>query len=146
MTEKATNYPPLPETTTDDEVLNYSQRVRRGFVDNILENGYPEDIKTQSMMLSALDSMDRAALTKKRLNSDDANAEADRQAAVLISKVAAQLGGRDPFAVEQPVERVLEVDDTELPAVSLAPGETEIGLSNLTYEDFSKQYGKEAKG
>lgn len=136
----------LPTTIlTDDEMLQYTQRIRRGFVDHTLENGFPSDPKEQAILLSAISDMDRTAIQNKRIGTDANQAEADRMAAMMIAKMSNQFNGADPFARgdgSAPVREFPTIDETLLPEVTLVPGETEVGISELTYDELAARMGK----
>ena len=58
---------------SDDEVLDYTQVMRRKFVNEATVGGskMPTDPKEAKVLLTALSDLDRAALGKKRIKSDE---------------------------------------------------------------------------
>lgn len=124
---------------TDDEVLQFTQHKRKELVDTLCEKGVPTDPKEQQVLLAALGDMDRTALTKKRLNSDNNNAAADREAQLAIAAIYQRVGNRSPFEVDAnaPIEGVaIEVPEKLVEKLELVPGETEIGVKEMTYSQF----------
>ena len=128
----------------DDDVLSYTQGVRKAIVDAKIAMGVATlDAKDTSVLLNALADMDRQSLTKKKIQTDNNNAEADRLAQQVIAKTFAHLGNRSPFA--SPVDdRTINAVPFEAPDVIVEgfvelEGEAEIGLSDETYSDFMKR-------
>lgn len=121
---------------TDDEVLRFTQQARKGLVDDIIAGGMPKDPKDRSTLLQALSDMDRTALTKKRIVGDAKNAEADRVAAKAIAHIFERMGTRSPFEGNEVPGRVIDMPETLLDDVRAVPGETDIGIANLTYDSF----------
>lgn len=132
----------------EDEVLDFTQRMRKGLVDDMTGNGtrYPSDPKDRTHFLMALDGLDRQALSKKKIASDEKVADADRLAASVINSVFAKFSKGDPFISQQPIEgeftRVPPRPDLNLlPAIEIVPGETDIGTSELTFDSFMATRG-----
>ncbi len=128
----------------DDDVLSYTQGVRKAIVDAKIAQGVETlDAKDTTVLLSALADMDRQSLTKKKIQTDNNNAEADRLAQQIIAKTFAHLGNRSPFAA--PVdEHAIKAVPFEAPDVIIGgfvelDGEAEIGLADETYSDFMKR-------
>lgn len=134
----------LPEAMSEDDILRFTQRMRKGFVDHLTADGFPSDPKDQNTLLSAMADMDRSALQNKRIGSEANQAEADRLAAMAIAKMTSHFGAINPF--EKQVGGVREIpafDETDLPTVELVPGETDVGISDMTYEDMARKMAKE---
>lgn len=128
----------------DDDVLSYTQGVRKAIVDAKIAEGVEKlDAKDTTVLLSALADMDRQSLAKKKIQSDNNNAEADRLAQQIIAKTFAQLGNRSPFAAapgEQPAKAIpFEAPEVIVGEFIELEGEAEIGLSDETYSDFMKR-------
>ena len=138
------------EGMTEDQVLQFTQSKRKLIVDAVMINGQvPADNKERYVLLMALSDMDKQAVNIKKIGAKERSGEADRQAAMVIARMNTQLDGRDPFK-RQPIEgsftRVSApvLDDSSLPALELAPGETEIGISHENYDSFiARVEGKE---
>lgn len=128
----------------DDDVLSYTQGVRKAIVDAKIAEGVEKlDAKDATVILSALADMDRQSLAKKKIQSDNNNAEADRLAQQIIAKTFSQLGNRSPFAAA-PGEQTVKAIPFEAPEVIVGEfteleGEAEIGISDETYSDFMKR-------
>ena len=52
-------------TMNDDEVLNFTQAIRKDYVENLIKHSYPTDEYGINAFLSVLSDMDRVAVNKK---------------------------------------------------------------------------------
>jgi hypothetical protein len=137
-----------PEVLSEDDVLQYTQRKRIELVDHMTVGGMPAEAKDRSTMLMALDGLDRQALTKQRLKTDEKIADSDRMAANIIGTIFSRLG-------KSPYERTIDGTSGEqpallpppkpdlglLPAIDVVPGEMDQGTSELTYDSFTAKMG-----
>jgi hypothetical protein len=131
---------------TDDEVLDYTQLKRRQVVDHVTRDGFTNlDNEDMGLILKAVDGMDRTALTRKKIASDEKIADKDLQAAGVISTIFAKFGNKNPF------ERTVNPgagagaptpDLSQLPAIETVPGENHIGQIDLTYDSFLASRGE----
>ena len=134
--------PKLNRPGTDDEVLRYTRGVRLDLVDELTKKGVPTDTKDQQTLLQTLSDMDRGALSNKKIGASESIAEADRIVAVAIAQLNNQFGSQNPFVrrsgslIEGEVPRL---DAGRMPEIELVEGETEIGLSAMTYNSFIEQ-------
>ena len=127
----------------EDEVLQYTQGLRKRFVDQITEDGgkLPTDPKEQYVFLTALGDMDRTALSNKKIGAKERNNAADRVAAVAIAKVLGRFDGGSPFIRDiidgQPAHRTApSLDGLSLPPITTVLGETEIGIASRDFDTF----------
>lgn len=126
---------------TDDEVLNYTQSIRKNFVNSQLQEGqFPNDTKEQVVLLSALADMDRTAINKKRIGVNEKQAGADALAAEALARLSRDFGSNNPFmrgSDDIPGEVVTPVPDTNhLPPAKAVPGEKDVGINDDTYDNF----------
>lgn len=120
----------------EDEVLNYTQGLRRQFVDKVTGNGanIPTDVDGANLMLNALNDMDRQALGRKRLKVDQNLGDAMKQGAAIIAGVFDRMAGKgNPFEGTGRPIGVLPDHPTELAAITLVPGELDEVAHELTY-------------
>lgn len=131
---------------SDDQIIDYTQRVRKSFVGDMLKDGFPTENSDRQVLLSALADMDRVAIQNKKIGSDDAKADADRIAALAIARITQQMGSTIPGerpVIEGSFKEVVG-DITLIPAIDVVPGETDIGISDDTYDDFTGRMEKKA--
>lgn len=143
-----TNQPDDYVPMTDEQQLLYTQKIRRGYIDeavrgNVLQTGERGD---KALVLQALNDMDRQALTNKRIKADETNGAATAQAANIVASMLERMGSS---AMREPVPVVGVVSPSlpdSIPAPVLVPGETEVGAAPLTYKTFmSAQSAKHAR-
>lgn len=126
----------------DDQILNYTQGIRRQFVEQqVVEGKFPADTKEQTVLLSALADMDRAAINRKRIGVSEKQAGADALAAQAIARLSRDFGAMSPFVKGDGDEFEGELDVPEpevghLPPAEAVPGETDVGINDDTYDDF----------
>lgn len=128
------------QVMSDDDVLFYTQGVRKSLVHEMTKDGLPAEKGDRMVLLAALGDMDRSALGNKKIGAKERAGQADRQAAMLIAAMTGQLGNKSPFEVapasNQPLGRAPVLDESGLQELTLAPGETEIGLANVGFDEF----------
>ena len=105
---------------------------------------FPQDKGEQILLMQALDGMDRAALTNKRIKSDEKTQNDVAGAASMIAQMLSQMGGM----VQMPKvndDNVVDVEPKmlteEIPEPVLVPGETEINSPQLDYNSFVTSMG-----
>lgn len=123
----------------DEEILQFTQRERKKFVNHLIKDGYPADPKEQRILLTALADMDRTALGNKRLNVDEKQVAVDGKVVEMVGKISEQFGGHNPFEGRTTGE-LPTVDTRALPEADPVPGETDIGISEDSYDDLMKRH------
>lgn len=130
---------------TDDEVLDYTQLLRRKFVRKFTNEGedMPKDPKEAKVLLTALSDMDRSALGKKRIKTDENIAQMNAQTVDSIAaEVRKTLAPR--YQANPQEDRPKPVLNEEgLPPLQVGIGETEIGVASETHEAFAARYERE---
>jgi hypothetical protein len=129
-----------PPEMNEDQVLAYTQSKRRKIVDKLTDAGKVPDDKTEvSLLISALDGMDRAALTQKRIKSDEKTAQGVTGAAAVIAKLLMQVGSNsNPNQISDNVAP--PVIGKEVPDPELVPGEAELKPGQLDFDTFTATY------
>lgn len=141
----------LAEVRSDDDHIAYTQGLRHQLIEDMTEKGasLPKDPEAQTILLRALADMDRTALSNKKIGSKERTAAADREAALIAARVIGNLGFKSPF--ERPIEGTAtptqspELKDGDLPEIELVPGETEVGVSTMGYDEFMSRMEKESE-
>lgn len=136
-----TETPITQGTLTDDDVLNYTQQVRRQLVGEMTANGMPTDKGDRMVMLTALADMDRTAQGNKKIGAKEKNTAAALQAAEIFSRLMDKLGDNSPFEARSIIEHapVPQLSAPPLDSSEMAPGETAIGVSDENYDAFIKR-------
>jgi hypothetical protein len=132
----AQQLPAMPE----DEVLDFTQKVRRGVIKDLLKNGMvPGDNSDRSLLTSMLDGLDRQAVGIKRIKAEEKAASGMSEASALAAQLLKEagrtrIGGDD--VVDVPVREVPTLGD-DVPRPQLVPGETDISPRQSNYEEFA---------
>lgn len=125
-------------TELDD--LAYTRSKRKQIIEHITAKGIPEDVKMQSILLQSLDGMDRAALGKMKIKSDEGVSSAQLAAAAIMATIfndprVKTIGKTDSATREVPIL------DTSLPQVELVEGELDIDPKGDSFEAFAARTG-----
>jgi hypothetical protein len=117
-----------------DSDLEYTRGKRRQIIDKLTEKGVPESEETVSLLLTALNDMDRTSLGKKRIKVDSDMSANNKAAADLISSIF-NMPDSKKFGLSGGVGTIPTVDGL-LPQVELIEGEMRVGVSLLDYDTF----------
>lgn len=136
---------PIPESLSEDQVLAYTQTKRKAIVQELTKSGaVPEDNSSRNMLLQALDGMDRAALTSKRIKAEEKGNSALAGAAGIVAAMLNQVSGKRLVSMEDPVDvesRPAPALGMDVPPPQLVPGETEINPGQLDFDTFVASRG-----
>jgi hypothetical protein len=123
---------------TDDDIVAFNQAMRRRLIKDMTDEAMPATAEDRTVLLKALADSDRAALTNKKIGSQEKQGAADRQAALIIASLSQTYGKASPFEVDPGMSHrePPKLDSSQLPPVTLVEGETEIGLPTDTYQTF----------
>ncbi len=128
------------ELMNDDEVLDYTQIQRRKFINQFTNGGQtmPTDAKDAKVLLTALADMDRSALGKKRIRTDEQIAQMNAQSvdAIAAEVRRTMLGRQLPDEVREPPT----LDGLDLPPLALVDGETDVGINSESYDSFKQRF------
>jgi len=129
----------------EDQILEYTQSKRRSLIESLTKNNsQPDDRGDKMVLLSALDGMDRATLTKMRIKTDDKQANATSQAATAIAQL---LNTVVPKQLERFDEsRTAPMLDNDFPLPTFIEGETITGTQGGDYAEFMKKFPDEIQG
>lgn len=123
---------------TDDEVLNYTQDIRKRFVDEIVKDKLPVDDKgTAGLMLQALADMDRTAIGKKKIVIEQGQSESDRMVANALAQLAQNPNLPDLFSAHGKGV-IIDADVSRLPQIDHVPGQDAVGIEDRNYDGFIK--------
>ena len=133
----------IQDEFNEDQILSYTHGIRKKVVNSIMEDGkVPKDTKEIAVLAGVLSDMDRAALTNKRIKSEDKNAKLNANSAGLIAKLLSSINVKNtqtnPDEIIDGFVTPSVSDSVELPKVS--PTELDQGTSSTTYEDFAKEH------
>lgn len=127
----------------DDQIMIYTHGIRKKIVSGMTEGGkIPSDTREIQALAGVLNDMDRAAISIKKIKSDEKVADtANANGAALVARLLKELS---PTAIRNSnfVDIVPPTLGNDIVKPELKPGETDIGTSNLTFDEFSKVHFK----
>lgn len=128
----------------DNQRLDFTQDLREKLINQLApEDKLPDDPKVLTALLATLKDYDKVTLTLKRIESDNENADADRQALLHFQKLSEMTGSKDFHRSDTPVARERPaIDPQELIPVDLVDGELKVGSDPISYENFMREQGK----
>lgn len=124
----------------EDQIMLYTHGIRKKIVGSIMENDkVPEDPKEIQVLAGVLNDMDRAAISVKKIRSDEKVADiTNAGGAALVAKLLMQINPNNTRQVVFDNDTPVPVLTNDVPAPQLNPGETDIGTSSMNFEEFSK--------
>lgn len=132
------------ERVDTQTLLNYSQKIRKRFVQELTHDGLPTDNKDREFLLQALREMDQTSVNRSKLDIDREALSNDRQAQMIVEKIY-QSGG-NVLESSKPVERSSpEPQEGELPEYSGVENETKSGLVNEDSKGFLSRMDGESE-
>ena len=132
----------MADINSEDEELSYTKAKRKQLIESLSKNGAPNDVKDQSIMLQALDGLDRITLTRMRLRSEEGISTSQVAAAAILAQLfnnpQTKKVGRSGDAVA-----AIPTLRTDLPAIDVVAGELDAVPVKDNYDAFMKRNGVE---
>lgn len=131
----------LADASTDnvdaEHILDLNMRVRKSMLTETLKGGIPTG-KQMYSTLKLLEDMDRSTLDKQKQVDDKDTADEDRRVALYIAALTNKVSPKEIFATGKEGVREVNIPAGDIPDVTLLPEEGSVGLSELTYDEFTK--------
>ena len=129
----------------DDQALEYAQGLRKGLVQSMIgeDGSFPVDNEDRNTMLRALEGIASTATASKRLKNDKDVLDVEREAKHILHETMLLLAARkiSPEEIANASPRTLTTPQQYTEGFVPVEGETDIGVSSETFEDFSKKNG-----
>jgi len=125
-----------PCTMSDDEVLKYTQGVRKELVKDLTFGGMPTAEENRKLLLATLKDMDSNALGNKKIKVEEKVGMSQANANALVAEVLRVVGNGDAFVIEGSARTAPSLPDT-IGLPNLVPGETDINAKPISYENFA---------
>lgn len=123
-----------------DKDLEYVRGKRVAVIDHLTTGGIPKDTGSLSLLLGALNDMDRTSIGKKRIKVESSAVAVNKQAADLIAALYSRPDSKVIGTSNNDVDTgKIPSTDAMLPDVELLDGEMTIGSTQLDYESFMKR-------
>lgn len=121
-----------PDLTQEEQDIEFVRGKRKLIVSKLMSNDkIPEDRTEASILLAALDGLDRSAISRKRIASDNKNAQANGAVAKMISDMLMQVNNNRPVTIDE--NREIPVLGNDVPLPTILPGELDIGTRTISY-------------
>lgn len=120
----------------EDNVLDYTQRKREEVINKLTQNGMSGDVKELGIILAALDGMDRAALTKKKIQADS---EIGSKSAIAGAAITELLTNMRYQMKPEPAQSVAPDQITapgHIPTPEVIPGELDGSDPTVNYDSI----------
>jgi hypothetical protein len=115
----------------DQQRLELSLTVRQNIIKSLVsKNAVPEKPEDRSLLISALDGMDRTVLSRAKIKSDDSNAKSQEESAKTIAELLMRVDSKRRGS------RTIDVDTTVLPSIETVTGETFVGVQPVKYDEI----------
>lgn len=136
----------VAEKMSNENVLDYTRQVRMQIVNTLIGDGnIPTEKEDKSLLISALDGLDRSALGQMRIQSDSDNANKLAEATNAINHLLTTVS-RDIYTTDVLVVRELpEIPNETLVLVesNLVEGELDTSYKEETVDEFKARYDQE---
>lgn len=127
----------------EEELLSYTQRLRLGIVSALTaDRGISTDPKDVATLNSVLDGIDRQEINKAKIDIENQSVKNEQDTTAFIAAISQAMGNRNPYEVQNPVERTVVHEGVVVEGVVLVEGELDSKPQQLTYDDFMKDYKK----
>jgi len=138
--------PHIPEFKDERAQLKFTQNLRLQIIQTKTRNGVEIQQLTDDdidIVLRAANDIDRQSLASMKIAADDANADADRKASMMIASMYRQVTS-NPFELQQPNEDqpLPSVDNSILDQIPIDEGTMSIGIVDESSESFFKKFEK----
>jgi hypothetical protein len=129
-----------PKALDDEDLdLNYTREIRKSLITDMTKSGMPTETKDRAMLLMALDGVDKAALAKKKIKSDEGISNKNLVAVETIAHIFNTKNVREipPSEIIGEIKEVTDVID-----VSINEGELSQNSENMNFDAFMSKMQK----
>jgi len=131
------------DSMIDDNDLSFVREKRKQIINHYLDQGVDKltDVKEVALVATLLNDMDRTALSKKRLKTDDKKNNNSAAAIDLISKIFTEKNVKDIIPEDAVAKLVAPELEMTLDNVTTVEGEMDTNVSVEDYESFMNRVG-----
>ncbi len=117
-----------------DQDLDYTRSLRLKIIEDLTQEKLPSDKDDRAFLLAAIDGIDRAALNRAKLKTEESSVKLQEQTAGIIANVLNKIN-KNSLHQGTKTNRILDV---EYDGLTIVEGETDIGLHSLSFDEFFK--------
>lgn len=118
----------------DQARLELTLTTRENIINSMLKKGLPESPEDRDFLMKSLDGLDRTVLSKTKLKLEDKAAQGQQETTKLIGDILKRFSATKINSVRE--ENVIL--DNSFTVTDPVAGEDHIGVSNMTYDEFTK--------
>jgi len=126
----------VQQALDDAADMQFVRDVRKQLIGDLMKDGVPKDIKEQSVLLTALTDMDRSAIARLRIKSDDNNTDKMASAALVVAEVLRKTKPREFQVIEIDDSREIPMLPASIPSGTYNEGLMQQGTNNTTFDEF----------
>jgi len=133
---------PEAEPMSYEQTLNYTQNIRRKFINKLCEHSIPTDPETANLLLKGLKDMDHTAIGDRKNRIDQEGVNSSKDIADAMAQFVRTQNNKNPFmrnpdgSVTELTPVIPKVDESKLGDYEPVPGEADIGVIAETSEEF----------
>lgn len=132
------------EELSADDLLDLTLKARRAMIVQMTENGPPDNNRDRRVLNEILNGAESTALGMKRIDNESDASKSNREVAEAALAMMAQWGNQSPFenstgGMTIEAESVRQISDGDIADANIVEGELDIGVSDLTYDEFISQ-------
>lgn len=132
MSQLETNY------NIEEQDLNRTRQVRSEIITEMTKEGIKvDDPEKLRLLLTVLTDSDRSSLSRMKIKSEDKNNANNANSAAVIAKFLMSVSSNKQNTGD--IRREAPMLPDTVPKPDVLPGETDIGVRNTTYEEFTKE-------
>lgn len=131
----------MSQVDDDDKDLEYTRQVRMDLIKSMTKTGMPTDNRDRMTLLSTLDGIDRVAIAKKKIKSDEGISNSKAMAAETIAMLFMDPRLKKTLEVKPDETREIPKLRNDLETPKLVEGELEITQQQESYDSFMSKYG-----
>lgn len=125
----------VQQSLDDAADMQFVRDVRKQLVGHLMKEGVPKDIKEQAVLLTALTDMDRSAIARLRIKSEDNNTDKMASAALVVADLLRKTKPKE-FEVHDVDGREIPMLPSSVPAGVHNDGLMQQGTHNTTFDEF----------
>ncbi len=127
--------------STELEDLEFTRSIRKRAVGMIVGEKIPvTDSEQMKILTTLLTDLDRASIGRMKIKSDDKGNNAVANSQALIAEFLTKVVPQNIKHANSGLTRSAPTLGSDIPDPLLVPGETAIGTTNSTYDEFSKKH------
>ena len=125
-----------------DQDLEFVRNKRMQVINHLTDKGVPADTESISLLLGALNDMDRTSIGKKRIKVESSAVAVNKQAADMIASIYGRPNSKTiGFESIDDIKATIPSVDGLLPSVTLLDGEMSVGSVQEDYSAFMNRTG-----